>query len=116
MVLEDTRQDAQHIKSQVAMISVDQLDSEEEAKNSMQEVAEQVSQRRLDALEVLARTVVGDNLDSDQLDEEVLMLKEMLVDVVDQIMENEINELDDDTIEAIMEHYIPVLNEQIKGS
>ena len=60
---------------------------------------------------LLQETTLGQ---PDELDEEITMMKEMFSDMVNQIMENEINELDNDTIEAIMEYYMPVLTEKLR--
>ena len=46
----------------------------------------------MDFLEVLARDNVGDNLEPEVLDQEILKMKEMFGDMVDQVMNNWVDE------------------------
>ena len=112
-MMEETKLSAQAVKRDIEEMKVERAESEE-AEESFQEMADEVTLRRLDALEVVTKTIVGDKLKPEQLDQEILMMKEMFVDMVDQILENEIEELDSNTVVGIKHQNIPLITKKLR--
>ena len=74
-------------------------------------MADEVTRRRLDALEVLTRIIIGKDLQPEHIDSEIVKMKVMFVDLVDRIMDNQIE--DSDVVVQMMQQCIPPLMTEI---
>ena len=73
-----------------------------------------MSERRLDFLEVLARDNVGENLEPDELNQEIVKMKVMFEDMVDEVMSEKMKVLNSYTVKKLMDQKIPVLTKELK--
>ena len=73
-----------------------------------------MSERRLDFLEVLVRDNLGDNLEPDELNQEIVKMKAMFGDMVDEVMSEKMKVLNSYTVKKLMDQKIPVLTKELQ--